>query len=326
MPQYVAKVSAALVIDNAEQLRELLVSVRSRGSSISRLDLRRLNQVIAHVPEDMTATVESGITLQTLQQELATHKQWLPIDPPRAEHATIGAILATNASGPRRCGYGTIREWLIGMRVMLANGAIVKTGGQVVKNVAGYDLAKLFIGSRGTLGIILEATFKLRPLPEREAFVQRSCATLSEAIGFIETILESPANPIVLDLHNVNTGPGKNSARFSVVLGFAGAQEDVAFELDQAAKRGAQEPGDLRHEAAFWAGPEPVHRRSVLSSRLGESLQELGGVPFVARAANGIIYCRGAHWQEPAPAQPGPLWKRVKEAFDPNHLFPDLDA
>jgi glycolate oxidase FAD binding subunit len=114
------------------------------------------------------------------------------------------------------------------MRVMLANGTVIKSGGKVVKNVAGYDLAKLFIGSHGTLGIIVEATFKLRSLPEREAFVQRSFDQLERALRFVESVGESKLNPIVLDLHNIpgSRDSGRNS--YSVVLGFAGAAEDVA--------------------------------------------------------------------------------------------------
>src|SRR5206468_10390855 len=122
-----------------------------------------------HAPEGRTVTGKSGVTLRVLRAELAKRGQWLPIDPPRPERLTIRELLEENASGPRRFGWGTIRDYLIGIRVALADGRMIKSGGKAVKNVAGYDLAKVFIGSRGTLGVAAVATFKLRPLPEAEA-------------------------------------------------------------------------------------------------------------------------------------------------------------
>jgi FAD/FMN-containing dehydrogenase len=213
------------------------------------------------------------------------------------------------------------------MRVMLPNGTLIKSGGNVVKNVAGYDLAKLFIGSRGTLGVIVEATFKLRPLPEREAFVQRTLGQLEAANRLIESVLASNLNPVVIDLHSLSPHSGTSSSRFSVVLGLAGAREDVDLELKQAAECGVQEPADLSYEAVFWNSPlaDPLRKRSVLPSNLGETLRELGDVPFVARAGNGIVYYRGAP-PPTSPALPQHLWQRLKEAFDPKHIFPDLIA
>jgi len=112
---------------------------------------------------------------------------------------------ADQASGPRRFGYGTIRDYLIGLKVVLADGTLISSGGKVVKNVAGYDLTKLFIGSHGSLGVIVEATFKLRPLPELEKFVQAKCDSLEKADAFIEAVLNSELTPIVVDLHNQST-------------------------------------------------------------------------------------------------------------------------
>src|SRR5262245_30076761 len=133
------------------------------GEKIERVDLSALNHVVEHAPQDLTVTVEAGITLLALQSELRKRAQWLPVDPPLAERLTIRELLEENASGPRRFGWGTIRDYLLGIKVTLADGRIIKSGGRVVKNVAGYDLAKLFVGSRGTLGVVAEATFKLRP-------------------------------------------------------------------------------------------------------------------------------------------------------------------
>ena len=114
----------------------------------------RLNRVIDHDHANLTATVQSGITLNALQSALAPHKQFVPFDPPLPERSTVGGIVAANLNGPRRSSYGSVRDLVIGMKVVLASGETIKAGGKVVKNVAGYDMCKLFTGSLGTLGII----------------------------------------------------------------------------------------------------------------------------------------------------------------------------
>src|SRR5205085_5829061 len=130
-----------------------------------------------------------------------------PLDPPNSQTLSIERLLATNACGPRRFGYGTVRDYVIGMAVLLADGRMIHSGGKVVKNVAGYDLMKLFIGSRGSLGVIVEVTFKVLPLPETESFIEVRCNSLDEADQHIEAILKSPLVPVVLDLHNLTSGP-----------------------------------------------------------------------------------------------------------------------
>ncbi len=135
------------------------------------LDLRRLDRVVEYEPADLTMTVEAGLRLSELQRLLGEHGQWLPLDPPLPDEATIGGVLATNASGPSRLRYGSPRDLVIGMTVALASGELVKSGGRVVKNVAGYDLSKLHIGALGTLGVIVQAAFKTAPLPPRDTIV-----------------------------------------------------------------------------------------------------------------------------------------------------------
>ncbi len=125
-------------------------------------------RILDYHPEDMTVTAEAELLLSDLQSRLKENGQWLPIDPPFPERTTIGELISQNLSGPRRYAFGTIREHLLGLTVQLADGRVVKSGGKVVKNVAGYDLHKLFVGSRGTLGTIVQATFKVRPSPEKE--------------------------------------------------------------------------------------------------------------------------------------------------------------
>ena len=130
------------------------------------LELRRLNRVIAHPWQDLTCTVQAGCTWQQLQQTLAKHGQFVALDPLWPERATVGGILATNDSGALRHRYGSLRDLVIGMTLVLADGTIARSGGRVVKNVAGYDLCKLLTGSLGTLAVITEATFRLHPLPQ----------------------------------------------------------------------------------------------------------------------------------------------------------------
>jgi FAD/FMN-containing dehydrogenase len=124
-----------------------------------------MTRLLAHEPADLVATAQAGLSLTEFQKQLAANGQWLPIDPPNDGTATLGGIVAASIAGPQTYSYGPIRAFVIGLRVALADGRLIRTGGDVVKNVAGYDLSKLFTGSYGTLGVITEVTFKLRPLP-----------------------------------------------------------------------------------------------------------------------------------------------------------------
>lgn len=129
------------------------------------LDVSRCNRVLDFQPEDLTVTVEAGITLEALQRQLSLGGKHLAVEAPQPAKATVGGILAVSATGPRRFAYGTPRDWLIGISVVAADGSESKAGGRVVKNVSGYDLNKLYTGSLGTLGVIVEATFKVSPAP-----------------------------------------------------------------------------------------------------------------------------------------------------------------
>ncbi len=306
-----------------EDLQQHLAAAHVRGERAEVLDLSALRRVLEHTPEDMTVTVETGLTLAALQSQLARCGQWLPIDPPSPERLTLAELLDTDASGSRRFGYGTIREHLLGLKVVLADGRAIKNGGKVVKNVAGYDLCKLFVGARGTLGVIVEASFKLRPLPEAETVVSAPCSSLDAAMALVEAVLDSELTPVVLDLHNLSTPHTPRVT--SLVLGFAGTHEDVDWQLAKAAALGVSEPSTLDHEKAFWGDDSRTvpHRRSVLPSRVGETLQELGAVPFVARAGNGVIFYRGGA-VPPRAGVPMELIRRVKAAYDPKHVFPEL--
>jgi len=134
------------------------------------LALGRLNQLIDHPARDLTVTVQAGMTVAQLQSILAQAGQWLPVEVPHPHRTTIGGALAANATGPRRFGLGALRDYLIGIQFISAGGAVIHAGGRVVKNVAGYDLGKLLIGSWGTLGLITQASFKVLPRPPRESW------------------------------------------------------------------------------------------------------------------------------------------------------------
>jgi FAD/FMN-containing dehydrogenase len=308
-----------------EELSRALAQANLKGSKIAEVDLSLLRRVLQYTPEDMTVTTEAGIALAELQGHLRTHGQWLPIDPPNAGGLTIGRLLDTNASGPHRYGCGTIRDHLIGLRVALADGTVVRSGGQVVKNVAGYDLLKLFVGAFGSLGIIVEATFKLLPLPEAEASIGAECQSLSQAEALIGAVFDSDLSPVVFDLHNVFGTAGETVDRVQIVLGFAGTQEDVNWQMSKASVLGFKESTSLDYEPRFWneAATRKSYCFSELPSRLTGAIRDLGASRFVARAGNGSVFYLGGN-PPPKPDLPIPLIRRVKDVFDPNHLFPDL--
>lgn len=147
------------------------------------LDLSGMNQVVDYEPNDFTITVQAGMTLAELQRHLATNGQFLPLDHPHFERATLGGICAVGRGGLRRNSFGGPRDWLIGMRMVKADGTSIKGGGKVVKNVSGYDLPKLFAGSLGTLGVIVEVTLKLRPQPASDQIVAVNARSFESALA-----------------------------------------------------------------------------------------------------------------------------------------------
>src|ERR1051326_561047 len=193
------------------------------------LDLRRMNRLVEYTPEDMTVTVEAGMTLGEFQHVLAQHAQFLPVEAP--ERATIGGLIASNRYGPSRLAWGMIRDWLIGIRFVRGDGKVIHGGGKVVKNVAGYDLCKLLIGSYGTLGIITEATFKVAPLP----LARHTCATtLAQMLG----IHASPLRPQFVEMLNTSACRAAGIqplANDTVVIGIGGTDEEVDWQAAQLA-------------------------------------------------------------------------------------------
>jgi glycolate oxidase FAD binding subunit len=302
-----------------QDLQRSLASASAGRKPVASVDLSALNRILEYRPEDMTVTVEAGITLTKLQETLNERGQWLPIDPPFPERTTIGELLARNLSGPRRFGYGTIREYLIGLSVVLADGRLVKSGGKVVKNVAGYDLLKLFVGDHGSLGVIVEATFKVLPSPACERILRTICTSMNEACAFAQRILQSQLAPVVLDLHYDGTSHGKSAA----VIAFSGASEEVQWQAQQAGEMTLFETCDLAYHRQFWSRNPAPYKLSVLPSKLLHVFGEYLTRDFVAHAGNGVIYYRGE--KEPPKARvPLALTRRLKETFDPNHILPEL--
>ena len=290
---------------------ELGAQLREADVLIDEIDLSELNQLIDHTPDDMTATVEAGMKLSDFQDVIRIGGQWLPVDPPNPEALSISELISTNASGPSRYGFGTIRDWLIGVRFFLSDGRSIFNGGRVVKNVAGFDLCKLIVGSKGALGVITEATFKLMPIAEENATLSSSCESLEEASGKIEAIWGSSMQPSALDLV-------REKGQLLIVLGFSGSKPDVVAQMKSAENIGNFIPAKLDYESR-------LRRRmnktiSVLPELLIPSLAKLGDVDFVSRAGNGIIYTEG----EASP----PVWNqvenRVKAQFDPKGILTPL--
>jgi glycolate oxidase FAD binding subunit len=298
----------------AEVIEALSVAARSR-EQIASFHLRKMGRVLEYTPEDMTVSVEAGMTLDELQRTLAERRQWLPVDPPNPDALTIGSLLAANKSGPRRFGYGTVRDYLLGMKVVLADGRVIKAGGKVVKNVAGYDLCKLFVGSLGTLGVIVEATFKVLPRPEKEEFVKLDLQRPDQTDGLLERINTSPITPVIIDVYGHGGAP-------VITLGFAGTREDVEWQLQRAREIGLEERASLDYERQFWTSSEPAHRLSVLPSRLGDTLRGIATESYVARAGNGVIYYRRGQ-AGTKPQSPNELMRRLKDTYDPKHLLPE---
>jgi glycolate dehydrogenase FAD-binding subunit len=163
----------------------------------------RLNRVLEYEASDLVATAQCGISLKELQRVLKEKKQFLSIDPPHIQSgATLGGIIATNDSGPRRLKFGTMRESLIGIKVVRPDGSIIKGGAKVVKNVAGYDLPKLYVGSLGTLGIIVEGTFRLHPIPETSETLLFSFPALEMSQETVLSVLNSSLVPSCLEILN----------------------------------------------------------------------------------------------------------------------------
>ncbi len=203
------------------------------------ISTRKLNQVLEHEPADLMTVTQAGVTFRDLNQTLAQSGQWLPLDPPDGAAnmpATIGGVVATGLGGAQQFGYGGPRRHVIGMKVVLADGSLIKAGGRVVKNVAGYDLCKLFTGSYGTLGTIVEVNFKLRPLPAETSTVTGS-GSRADLLAGARQIIEARLFPVAVEILSPplakNTGWSDGTDHLALIR-FAGSRSAVSHQTTEA--------------------------------------------------------------------------------------------
>jgi glycolate oxidase FAD binding subunit len=207
-------VESIVAPENVDEAASLMRAAAARGHAVAfagggtkagygyppeRVDLlvktEHLARVVEYAPADMVVEAEAGLTLAALQRELAPHRQRLALDAPFADTATLGGLLATDTFGPRRARYGTLRDLIVGVSLIRADGARVRGGGKVVKNVAGFDLPKLSVGSLGTLGMIATATFRLHPAPETALALRVSGCTIAGVRALARELIAQRLEP-----------------------------------------------------------------------------------------------------------------------------------
>jgi len=214
----------------------------------------RLDSTIVHRHGDLTATVHAGVTLKHLNHELARYGQWLPIDS-AFDEATIGGIVASNDAGPMRHRYGTPRDLLIGVNLAMADGRLVKAGGHVVKNVAGYDLGRLISGSFGTLAVIVDATFKLLPIPRASATLVSSYSDAERLARDAASISASQVEPLAFDVRVSRfDAPPTSHETCQLLLRVASSPSAVDAQIESV-RRLAQSDGQLivgEAESSVW--------------------------------------------------------------------------
>lgn len=276
-----------------------------------------LRRVLNYEPRDLTISVEAGLPFLELQKLLAANGQMIALDPPFADRATIGGVVASNSSGPMRRAYGTARDLVIGMNFATLEGKLVKSGGMVVKNVAGLDMGKLMIGSFGTLAVIASLNFRLHSIPEATRTFLYTFPDAESALTKRNEILRSVLQPLALDL--LSPAAAVRVGRRDFVLALrAGGSESVLNryrrELDDAEML---QSGD---DAAFWRAvqdftPEFLSRQpDGVILRIPTPLQGMSPLlkpianPFICRAGNGITYVFASSWGAAAR-----LWKTVAQ-------------
>lgn len=297
---------AQFVTDNAANARRSVLPIGGATAlnlvstdNACEVRLDRLNRVIDFPARDMTITVEAGICVAELNQILAAENQRLPIDIPQAELATLGGVIATNWSGSRRFGCGTMRDYVIGISAIDASGQRFSAGGRVVKNVAGYDLCKLLVGSRGTLAIISQVTLKLRPQAETSALVTLTFESLSQIDAVLNRLLTSATRPMVLDVWLASGLP-------QLIVGFEGAAREIHWQIETLLVEcrpfeprtteslvGAEAEPQWHQLRDFSVGAKSsvMFKASLPPSRICEFLHLVteGGITAQAHAANGIV-------------------------------------
>jgi glycolate oxidase FAD binding subunit len=279
-----------------------------------------MNRLLQYEPRDLTISVEAGMPFAELVGTLATHHQMLPLDPPWLLDSTVGGVLAANLSGPRRRLYGTARDMVIGMTFATLEGKLINSGGMVVKNVAGLDMAKLMIGSFGTLAAIATVNFKVFPVPSASRTFLMEFETAAEAFAERDRILNSLLQPSAIDIVNWPRG-------FRLLIRAAGNQavlDRYERELPQATVVDPdvwEEISEFSHHFLVANQGGKVVPMTMRLSEMRAAAEKLD-VPFIARAGSGVIY---ANYLKDAPETPlgsdFATMTKVKEMFDPERLL-----
>lgn len=273
-----------------------------------------LTRVVDYPARDMTITVEAGLRIADLQKILADEGQRLPIDVPQAHRATLGGAIATDTSGPGRFGYGTLRDYVIGISAVDGQGRLFSAGGRVVKNVAGYDLCKLLVGSMGTLAIITQVTLKLRPLAESRVLLWGTFSALEQIDDALERLLCSQTRPVAIEvlnpaaIHQIlrESKLELPADQFVLCLAFEGTAQQTAWELQAARQElsghrpGVLLPVEEAASRALWsalceyqaASDDPLTlQASVPPSAAMELVGQAtrSGIAVQCHAGNGVI-------------------------------------
>jgi glycolate oxidase FAD binding subunit len=276
-----------------------------------------LNQVLQYERDDLTVSVEAGLRFARLRELLHCNGQMIALDPPFFAESTVGGVLAANCNGPMRRGYGTARDLVIGMTFATLEGKLIKTGGMVVKNVAGLDMGKLLIGSFGTLAVITSVNFRVHSLPETTETFLFSTPTLEDAMEKRNKILQGPLKPMAVDLLS-EAAKGSVGLKGWLLAIRAGGTRAVlnryVRELSGAdVLKGQEEIGFWKQITEFT--PEFLKQHSSgLVLRIGTRLTDMGlllkmlSVPTISRGASGITYVYLNSWPDVAS-----VWNAAKE-------------
>lgn len=320
------------------------------------LDMSALDRVVSYQPADMTITVHAGCRLGDLQATLATNHQFLPVDPALDPQATVGGLVATNAAGPLQQAFGTIRDYLLGMSLVRVNGDIVNSGGQVVKNAAGYELTKLFTGSLGTLGILTELTFMVRPIPEAKAMVFIPLARIESVEPVIASLLDATLEISLLELVNrpaLERFPKEvlpseaESAAYGILVGFMGSATSVTWQAEYVREvvRSLPAPADEKSDVvsvpwdATYGGllkarhtrPEAlICRATLLSSEIASFIERTEAVlrlhqqraALMAHAGTGVVHVH----IDPIPDDPAALVRELLQVAAAEPTAPVVPA
>ncbi len=264
------------------------------------IGLGRMDEIIEHVPGDQVVRVQAGVKLETLQEKLAEADQMLALDPPE-RGATVGGVVAANASGPRRFRYGTVRDLIIGITVVLADGTVAKAGGKVVKNVAGYDLGKLFTGSLGTLGVIADCNFRLHPRPDSARTMAVEVDTPPAARDAAQAIVHSQVEATAIELHwdgetklvsvlleSIPGGIEAKEERARLLLEPFGEVRTLTDE--EGDNLGPLDPPPAGDAVAVKISAPPAELAAVLESVLDAAGRRNVGARFTGHAGTGVTF------------------------------------